>query len=383
MNVDQLTAKFAQAYTKRAEDPTFTSQQLAPLGSEDITSAVRGAQNAPAYLGRATPSGGGLLSDAGTPFQVQSGPTGTMSGAPELLARPIETQQSYGAGAFLDPTSAGFYSPFLDVPFVGADQSGFGTGATLLSGAGAYGATKAFLNRALLDPRSYFRNAPRAPMYMTPEAADLQLSRSLGVRTGVANKLEGVEAPLSAVAMRPVSGAGQPVSVDTPNPTALRAAMASQGMVGPGVSPSAANLLRGNSTPPVDINATQPGSGSGKGKGAPVITTARFNPQTPLLRPGSRIPTAAGVRAAVAPTLFGGMPTGARGSLRGRAPMYAALAGMAVPQLFNLYNAFNAPEDPTGSPFSGFVPRVGSNPAVLSAEPAIYEHVIGRDVPVQ
>jgi hypothetical protein len=229
-------------------------------------------------------------------------------------------------------------------------------------------------------------------MYMTPAAADLQLSRSLGVRTGAVNKLEGVEAPLSAVAMRPVSGAGQPVSVDTPNPTALRAAMASQGMVGPGVSPSAANLLiRGSSTPPVDITATRPGSGSGKGKGAPVTTTARFNPQTPLLRPGSRIPTAAGVRAAVAPTLFGGMPTGPKGSGFGRAPMYAALAGMTIPQLFNLYNyGFNAPEDPTGGPLSGLVPRVGYNPAVLGAEPGffsdtptIYENVVGRDVPVQ
>jgi hypothetical protein len=448
MNIDQLTAKFAQAYTKRAEDPTFTSQQLAPLGSEDITSAVRGAQNAPAYLGRATPSGGGLLSDAGTPFQVQSGPTGTLSGAPELLARPIETQQSYGAGAFLDPTSAGFYSPFLDVPFVGADQSGFGTGASLLSGAGAYGATKGYLNRRFLSPSSYLPNLPRSAANLTPAAADTIISKSLGytnpfnrqdftIGPGASvQKVEGNPA-LRADVLYP--GVADSALVDTPDYAALRSAMLANPrsvIPGPGVGPyvdlaSVPSYMRGQSVrrgndgapilspsermalamenaiseargpqpapfdaPPVQITSTVPSKGKGKGKGeggAPVATRATFNPGVPLLRPGSRIPTAAGVRAAIAPSSSGGMPTGARGSLRGRAPMYAALAGMTIPQLFNLYNyGFNAPEDPTGGPFSGFVPRVGYNPAVLSAEPGffsdtptIYENVVGRDVPVQ
>lgn len=383
MNVDELTAKFAQAYTKRADGPTFTSQQLAPLGSEDITSAVRDAQNAPAYLGRATPSGGGLLSDAGTPFQVQSGPTGTMSGAPKLLARPIETQQSYGMGAFLDPTNAGFYSPFLDVPFVGDDQSGFGTGASLLSGAGSYGATRALLNRALLDPRNYFKNVDRTPINMTPEGADRVLARSLGIGpTEATPKLEAKNSPLRAN-QSTSQGTGIATQVDTVDPAALRASMASQGMTGPGVSPSSPIGVG-----PVQITSTNPASGAKGSK--PVTTTATFNPQVPLLRPGSRIPTAAGVRAAVAPTALGGMPTGARGSLRGRAPLYAALAGMTVPQLFNTYNMFAAPNDPTGNPLSGFAPRVGYNPAVLGKEqgffyntPMLYEDVIGRDVPVR
>lgn len=455
MNVDQLTAKFAQAYTKRA-DSYYSNQSLKELSPEQVTELVQVAENRDAYrkvdssgesngfngtptlvgagagvpiglllhsilakdkslaaylksalIGGAAGAGvgylggtkfaqsspsdskGGFISEPGIPFQVQTGPTGTMSGAPELLARPIETQQSYGGGAFYDPTNAGFWSPFLDVPFVGDDQRGFGTGSTIASGLGAYGLTKGFLNRALLDPRHYFVGSPRAPMYMTPEATDLQLSRSLGVIPGDSNKVEGVANPLSAVQMRPVLGAGKPVTVTTPDPAALRAEMASQGMVGPGVSPGAvaqtAQGVGSNPIYPVRIDATQPGSGKGSKQ---VTSSATFNPQTPLLRPGSRIPTAAGVRAAVAPTFLGGLPTGPKGDWlgKGKWPMYAGLAGIIAPQIVNAVNAFTAPNDPTGSPFSRFIPRVGHTPAVLgvdpeSGRPMIYKNVSGQDVP--
>lgn len=462
MNVDQLTAKFAQAYTKRAEQ-FYNGESLKKLSPEETTRLVQAAQNRDAYLkvdssgesngfngtptlvgaGAGVPIGlllhsilakdkslaaylksaliggaagagvgylggtkfaqsspldskGGFFSEPGIPFQVQTGLTGTMSGAPELLARPIETQQSYGMGAFVDPTNPGFWAPFFNVPFVGEDQRGFGTGATVASGLGAYGLTKGYFNRALLDPRHYFPNSPRSPMYMTPEAADLQFRRSLGVIPGNSNKVEGVANPLSAVQMRPVYSAGNSVSVNTPDPTALRAEMASQGIVGPGVSPGTvaqtAQVVGPNPIYPVRIDATQLGSGKGS---KPVTSSVTFNPQTPLLRPGSRIPTVAGARTVFAPSFLGrvapslgGMPTGPKGSLRSRWPMIAAIAGTVTPQIVNAVNAFTAPNDPTGSPFSKYIPRVGYNPAVLgvdpeSGRPTIYKNVSGQDVPVQ
>lgn len=366
MNIDQLTAKFAQAYTKRSAE-TYLGQPTAPMSSKAVTEAIGGAENVGPYLARSSPSGGGLFSDAGTPFQVQSGPTGVMSEAPELLARPIETQQSYGLGAFLDPTNPGFYSPYLDAPFVGADQTGFGLGGAAATSAGAYAGAKGFLNRHLFDPRSYLPGGPRTPANMTPAAADLLLLRSLGADPlAQATPVDGSK-PLAAMQ----KGQSQPVSVNDMNPSELRANMAKQDMPGPGVR--VPGLV---SNAPVTIAATRP---SGQ-------TRLTLRPQTPLLRGQSRIPTAAGVRAALAPvnSTMGGVPTGPIGSFRSRAPMYAAIAGATAPLLYNAYSGMFSPEDPNAQlPFSGFMPRVGYNPAVLGPDSMLYENLPGVDTPVR
>lgn len=376
MNIDQLTAKFAQAYVKRSAD-TYAGQSVAPLSPKDVTAGVAGAQNAPAYYAGLNPS---TAETAGQPFQVQTGPTGVMSGAPELLARPIETQQSYGSGAFYNPLNAGFYSPYLDVPFVGDDQSGFGLGGAAATGAGAYGATKGFLNRGLLSPGSYIPGLPRTPANMTPQAAADFYLRSLGADPQAVTPELGKgkdNFPLTATQRGLAGKATSP----TMNPAELATSMATLDMPGPGVNPPGST-----SNAPVRIVATN----SGTGKGAPPVqTAATLNPHTPLVSPSGR-PTAAGFRRAFAPSRgsFGGVPTGPRGGFRSRAPMYAALAGFGTPFLFDAYNALTAPEDPTGVPFSGFAPRVGYDPAVLGAEdgffgdtPMLYEDVIGEDIP--
>lgn len=369
MNIDQLTAKFAQAYVKRSEE-TYAGQNIAALSPKDVTNAVAGAQNAAAYYAGLNPSTAGT---AGQPFQIQTGPTGVMSGAPELLARPIETQQSYGAGAFYNPANAGFYS--VDVPLVG-DQSGFGTGGALSTSGAAYLATRAALNRGLLYHGNYIPGLPRTPANMTQQgAADFYL-RSLGAGPqAVTPTLDKGNFPLTA-AQR---GSLNPATSNTMNPAELATSMADLDMPGPGVNPPGRT-----SNAPVSVVATRPGSRNG----APLVQTkAVLRPHTPLVsRPW--VPTAAGLRAGLGPTALGGVPTGPRGSFRGRAPMYAALAGFGAPFLVNAVNAVTAPGDPTGGPFSGIFPRVGYNPAVLGAEdgffsdtPTLYEDIAGRDVP--
>jgi len=377
MNIDQLTAKFAQAYVKRSEE-TYNGQNVAKLSPEDATKAVAGAQNAAAYYAGLNPSTAGT---AGQPYQVQLGPTGVMSGAPELLARPIETRQSYGSGAFSNPANAGFWSPYADIPFVGDDQSGFGTGGAGLTSLGAYGVTKGLLNRGLLYPGNYMSGVPRTPANMTPQAAADFYLRSLGAGPQAPTlKLDEGNSPLTA-AQR---GIAEAASAKTMNPTGLAEAMAKMDMPGPGVNPSVRT-----SNAPVSIVATRPGGG----KGTIAQTQAVLRPHTPLVS-RSGLPTATGFRRAFAPTALGGVPTGPRGAVsrlqafRGRAPMYAAAAGFISPFLFNAYNAATGPQDPNGGPLSGFSPAVGYNPAVLGAEggflgdtPMIYENVPGADIP--
>ncbi len=383
MNIDQLTAKFAQAYVKRSEE-TYAGQSTAPLSPKDVTARVAGAQNAPAYYAALNPSTAGT---AGQPFQVQTGPTGVMSGVPELLARPIETQQSYGSGAFYNPLNAGFYSPYLDVPFVGDNQSdlGFGTGGALTTSGLSYLISKGLLNRHLLYPGSYIPGLPRTPANMTPQAAADFYFRSLDAErqkhTPELKGNKGTEGnfPLTAT-QQGRAGTATSRSYD---PAQLATSMATLDMPGPGVNPPGPT-----SNAPVKIVATHPGFGA---KGAPPIqTAATLEPHTPLVSPSGR-PTAAGFRRAFLPSRpqwIGGVPTGPRGSIRGRFPMFAAMAGFGTPYLFNAYNALTAPEDPTGVPFSGFAPRVSYNPAVLGAEdgffgdtPMLYEDVIGEDIP--
>jgi len=385
MNIDQLTAKFAQAYVKRSEE-MYNGQPIAKLSPAEVTRAVAGAQNAADYLAGLNPS---TAATAGQIYQTQSGPTGVMSGAPHLIARPVESHQDYNSGALYNPGNAGFWSPLLDVPFVGEDQTGFGTGGAALSSAAAYLGVKGGLNRELFFPSSYREGFPRSPEYMTPKgverffailgASPQTLNSNLGNYEHVRNY------PLTARQL------GRPlVTSDTMDPEQFREKMVKGLVPGPG---TAVDLPR-NLVPedgPVSIVATHAapkGGGDGDDKGARRLQTrAVLEPYTPLAR-SSRlpIPTAAGFKTLL-PGFFGGLPTGARGTFRARAPRYAALASLAAAPIWNFLNPY-ATTDPNGSWLSGFTPEVGYNPAVLGAEPGffgatpmIYENVPGEDIP--
>jgi len=376
MNIDQLTAKFAQAYVKRSEE-TYNGQNVAKLTPAETTAAVQRAQNAAAYYAGLNPSTAGT---AGQPYQRQTGPTGRMSGVPELVARPIETRQNMGEGSFYNLLNPGFWQ--FDVPLVG-DSSGFGTGGAVLTGLAAYGGTKGILNYGpLLSPWSYPPGVSRTPANMTPQAtADFYL-RSLGASPQADTPALGDNPPLTAM-----QGPSGPLAKSTTmSPLALADDMRKKGVPGPGVNPTANPA----SNAPVSIVATRPDGGKGT---TLAQTQAVLQPHTPLVY-RSGIPTATGLRRALAPTVLGGVPTGPRGAVsrtqafRARAPMYAAMAaGLGVPFAVNTYRAFN-PEDPNGGPLSGFSPTIGYNPAVLGAEPGlfgdtpmIYENVPGADIP--
>jgi len=385
MNIDQLTAKFAQAYVKRSEE-TYNGQPIAELSPEEMTAAVQRALNARAYIDRsnANRSTGGLFRTAGQPWQRQSGETGTMSENPQLPARPIETRQSFGSGSFFDPFNPGFWS--IDIPFDG-DQSGWGTGGAGLNSLLTYGATKGLLNRGLLYPSSYSPGLSRSPVNMTPQAVANFYSRSLEADPQVLNSDLGKRNfPLTAMQQ------GRPLAKsETMNPEALIEAMKTNRVPGPGV-----DLPRGLNRSvygPVSIVATHAapkGGGKGGDKGARRLQTkAVLSPYTSLVSPRG-LPTAQGLRRALLPSspfLGGGVPTGSRGSFRGGAPLYAAAAGFISPFLFNAYNAATGPQDPNGGPLSGFSPSWGYNPAVLGAKegffgdtPMIYENVPGKDI---
>lgn len=100
--------------------------------------------------------GVGSPSTAGTasiPYYLAGNPQTNEQGD---VSYPFTVRQDYGPGAFYNPANAGFWAgSFGNLPNFLTGQSGVGTGGALLTGTGAYLGAKGLMNRGLLNPASY------------------------------------------------------------------------------------------------------------------------------------------------------------------------------------------------------------------------------------
>jgi hypothetical protein len=398
MNINQLVAKFAQAYVKRASKSAAdiyipTGASLTRLTPTQLMKAVENSVGGASYLNQVRED----MSTAGTattPILYQTGPTGTMSENEKILAYPFAAYQNYGSGAFYNPLNAGFYGGPLN-PFTG--QNGFGTGGAVASGALGYTGTKAMLNRLLLNPNSYRNNVIN---YGTPSNMKLQpftdlMTKSLGVGRQTPQQNIGLNNhPLTAVQRN------NPELATGTNPQELWNNMGRRGVpytskVNLSDTPRILPQIPGLYNSPVTITATHPNSPAlAKLTGKQTLATQlTLNPNTPLVN-AAGWPTLAGFARSTLPSTqllgrYAGVPTGPRGSLRGYAPLaMAGVTGLGIPLLNNTYHAFTAPEDSNQLPFYGFAPGRSYLDAISGAErgllwntPTVYRDVMGTDVP--